>query len=112
MAKRVEVTLVDDTDGTVADETVRFGLDGAAYEIDLSSANADKLRNSLATWIGFAQKVSGSRRSAGARSSGAKSGRSQDSAAIREWARDNGFTVSERGRISEQVRSAYAKANK
>ena len=54
MAKRVHVMLVDDTDGSNADETVSFALDGVSYEIDLSSHNADKLRNGFAPWIGFA----------------------------------------------------------
>ena len=59
MAQRVRVVLVDDLDGGAADETVTFGLDGVSYEIDLNASNAGALRESLATWVGHARKVSG-----------------------------------------------------
>ncbi len=107
MAKRVSVTLVDDTDGTDADETVSFALDGVSYEIDLSSSNADQLRNGLATWIGFATR-SGGRKATKAVPS--KSGGRRDVSAVREWARANGYAVSERGRIAADVQAAYDKA--
>ncbi len=58
MAKKVTVTLVDDVDGEApADETVEFGVDGVTYEIDLSSKNAEKLRNQLSTWVEHARRV-------------------------------------------------------
>lgn len=66
MAKKVTVTLVDDVDGEApADETVEFGVDGVTYEIDLSSKNAEKLRNQLSTWVEHARRVSGRRRGRG-----------------------------------------------
>lgn len=108
MAKRVQVMLVDDTDGSNADETVSFALDGVSYEIDLSSSNADKLRNGFAPWIGFATR-SGGRKSTGR---SARSGGRKDVTAVREWARKNGHKVSERGRISSEVQAAYDKANR
>lgn len=107
MAKRVQVTLVDDTDGSDADETVTFALDGVSYEIDLSSSNATKLRNSFASWIGFAQR-SGGRKSA---SRATRPSARRDLSAVRTWARKNGHTVSDRGRISAEVQAAYDKAN-
>lgn len=58
MAKRVEIELVDDLDGTPAAETVMFGLDGAGFEIDLSENNAAALRASLATFVENARRVS------------------------------------------------------
>ena len=61
MAKKVQIILEDDIDGSEAAETVSFALDGTSYEIDLSDANAAKLRDSLALFIGHAQKVSGRR---------------------------------------------------
>ena len=61
MAKRVQVVLEDDVDGSLADETVSFGLDGVSYEIDLSAANASALRDQLAKWIGAAQRTGGRR---------------------------------------------------
>jgi hypothetical protein len=110
MAKKVQVLLVDDVDkSSPADETVSFSLDGVSYEIDLTSDNATKLRDDLAVWIGHAERTGGRRSTskAGARSSS----RRQDSSAVREWARDNGYKVSERGRISGEVQAAYDKAH-
>ena len=108
MAQRVQVLLVDDIDNTDADETVTFALDGVTYEIDLNKANADKLRNDFATWIGHARR-SGGRRSATSRGT---SSRRKDVSAIREWARKNGHEVSERGRIPAAVQEAYDKAHR
>lgn len=116
MAKRVQVILEDDLDGSQAAETVSFGLDGVSYEIDLSEANATRLREELAPWVGHATRVGGRRStaSAGGASSGArrKSSGGRDLAAIREWARSNGHTVSDRGRISGEVLEAYDRASR
>lgn len=117
MAKKVTVTLIDDVDGEApADETVEFGIDGASYEIDLSAANAAKLRAQLDDWVGSARKISGRRRAKPASiASGTKARVSVDreqSAAIREWARRNGHKVSARGRISAEITDAYNKAKK
>ena len=57
MAQTVKIILEDDLDGGPADETVRFGLDGAQYEIDLSSANADKLRAAIRPYVGKARRA-------------------------------------------------------
>lgn len=110
MAQRVSVVLVDDVDGTPAAETVSFGLDGVTYEIDLSDENAGKLRDSLASWIGSARR-SGGRRTAAKGASAKRSAGGPSASVIREWATANGFTVSERGRISAEVREAYDAAN-
>ncbi len=111
MAQKVQVLLVDDIDGGNADETVTFSLDGVSYEIDLTSAHATELRESLATWVGHARKVGG--RSAAGRSTRARrtSGGGADAGAIRDWAKANGHPVSERGRISAEVRAAYEAAH-
>jgi hypothetical protein len=108
MAQRVNIVLEDDIDGSEADETVSFALDGATYEIDLSSANAAQLRDSLATYIGHARRAGG-RRAAGRPASRATGKR--DLADVRQWARQNGHTVSERGRISAEIQAAYDKAH-
>lgn len=111
MAKKVQVLLVDDVDKeSPADETVTFSLDGVSYEIDLTSANAAKLRDSLAVWIGHAERTGG-RRSSGRSSGSSGKGTRRDVSAIREWARSNGYDISERGRISTEVQEAYEKAN-
>lgn len=115
MAQKVQVILVDDFDGGEADETVTFALDGVSYEIDLSSANAEEMREALAAYIGNARRVGGrssssrTRRSAAPARGGARS--ENNTAEIREWARQNGHAVSERGRISAAVLEAYEAAH-
>ena len=108
MAQRVQIILEDDYDGGEADETVSFALDGAEYEIDLSSANAEKLRNELAGWIGHARKTGGRRRRA---TNASKPTDKSSTSEIRAWALANGHDVSSRGRVSADVREAYERAN-
>lgn len=112
MVQRTVLVLEDDVDGGDAAETVQFALDGASYEIDLNDENAAKLRDSLAVWIGHARRAGSSRRR-GRPATGAASGRRSRSegADMRAWARDNGYQVSSRGRVSEEIRSAYAAAH-
>ncbi|WP_371653827.1 MULTISPECIES: Lsr2 family protein [unclassified Streptomyces] len=104
MAQRVVVTLSDDLDGGDAAETVTFGLDGKAYEIDLNPANAKKLRKALAPFVEAGRKQS-------------KSGRAfrhtavaPDPAAVRAWARSNQMEVPARGRIPKKVYEAFGAA--
>ncbi len=114
MAQRVNVELIDDLDESPAAETVTFALDGATYEIDLSEANAAQLRDALAPYLGHARRVGG-RRTGVTRTSGSSAARPSASggnaAEIRAWARENGYDVSERGRVSAEVREAYAAAH-
>lgn len=111
--KKQITQLVDDIDGTVLEDgagsTIRFSLEGRTYEIDLSDANAAKLRDALAPFIAAGRSVAGASRSSG----GARRGRSSsgDLAAIRSWAQSNGFSVGDRGRISAEVREAYERAH-
>ncbi len=105
MAQRVQIILEDDYDGGTADETVSFAMDGAEYEIDLSSANATGLRDALAPWLAHARKTGGRRKRAG------KSASSSSTSDIRAWAQANGHDVSSRGRVSAEVRDAYEKAH-
>ncbi|MGH8823145.1 MAG: histone-like nucleoid-structuring protein Lsr2 [Jiangellaceae bacterium] len=107
MAQRVQVILVDDIDGGNAEETVSFTLDGVAYELDLSKKNAAKLRDTLAPYIGSARRVS--RRGRGRGRSGA--GRSTDTASVRQWARDQGLKVSDRGRVPADILAKYEAAH-
>jgi hypothetical protein len=106
VAQRVQIVLEDDLDGGKADETVTFGLDGSTYEIDLSSANAKKLREALAPFVGGGRKVS----SRGRRGVGRGRRAASSAADIRAWARENGYEVSERGRVPAEVRAAYEAA--
>ena len=109
MAQRVEVVLIDDVDGGHADETVSFALDGVSYEIDLSDKNAKKMRDALASWTGHARRSGGAR--GRRRSSGATAQKRTDLGSVREWARANGYQVSDRGRISAEIQAAYDKAH-
>jgi Lsr2 len=102
MAQKVTVELQDDLDGGPADETVRFGLDSAEYEIDLSSQNAAAFRTKLAPFIDHARKAGRGQHRRPGRAAGR--GRSGD---IRAWAKDQGIAVSARGRIPASVAEQY-----
>jgi len=111
MAQKTIVQLIDDLDQGEADETVSFALDGANYEIDLSAANAQKMRDALALYVANARRANrGAGRPAGSgrRSNGrgARSDREQLQA-IREWGRKNGWKVNARGRIPADLLEAY-----
>ena len=113
MARKVEVHLIDDLDGSRGEETVKFSIDGVNYEIDLSKKNAAKLRGGLEPYVKAATKIG--RTQAGPRAAGrgrgsARSDREQNQA-IREWARKRGMKVSDRGRIPAEVLEAYHKEN-
>ncbi|WP_280331229.1 histone-like nucleoid-structuring protein Lsr2 [Nocardia wallacei] len=112
MAKKVIVELVDDFDGkSKAEETVRFGVDGVEYEIDLSVRNAGKLREVFEQWTGPARKVGRVSKGKSGRVVGRSTTDREQTAAIRDWARRNGYNVSSRGRIQADVVAAYSKAS-
>ncbi|MFB6830505.1 histone-like nucleoid-structuring protein Lsr2 [Streptomyces hydrogenans] len=111
MAQRTIVELIDDVEGGKADETVLFSLDGKTYEIDLSDKNAGKLRKALAPYIEAGRKQSAK---TGSRTAARPTRTTQvgpDSATLRVWGRANGFPVNERGRVSQEIKDAYAKAH-
>ncbi|UQN31777.1 histone-like nucleoid-structuring protein Lsr2 [Brachybacterium kimchii] len=105
MAKKTQVLLVDDIDGSEATTTVGFGLDGIEYEIDLSDEHAGEFRDALNEWTGKARRVGGRARRGTSPSAGG------DTKKIRQWALENGIQVSDRGRVSVEVREAYAAAH-
>ncbi len=109
MAQKVSIILVDDIDGGDATETVQFGLDGTAYEIDLSDANATALRDALSGYVGHARKVTSGRR--GRRSTAGAAAGGASAKDVRAWARENNHSVPERGRIPADVREAYDAAH-
>lgn len=108
MAQKVNIVLVDDIDGSDATQTVSFALDGASYEIDLSDENAAALRAALAGYVGVARK-SGTASKRARRSGSGSAGSS--SKLVRDWARSEGYQVSDRGRVSAEVRKAYDAAH-
>lgn len=110
MAQKVQVILTDDIDGGEADETVQFTLDGISYEIDLSEANAEALREHLAPYVEAARRTGGR----SSRRSGQKSRATTervDMSNLRAWAREHGYQISDRGRVSSEVRAAYEAAH-
>jgi hypothetical protein len=114
MAQKVIVETVDDLDGSVITDgsggTVAFSFQGKSYEIDLSSDNRDRLAAALDPYISKARPTGQGRRVAAPQrsSSGGGSNRLQE---IREWARGNGYKVSDRGRISKEIQDAFEQAH-
>lgn len=104
MSRSIQVLLVDDIDGTEADEKVQFALDGVAYEIDLSEANARALRDTLAPWIAAGRRAGSIRHSVPRPRSGSGTGSGRE---IRDWAREHGMPVGTRGRLSREVTERY-----
>lgn len=109
MAQKVTIVLIDDIDGGEATQTISFSVDNTNYEIDVNDDNAAKLRDALAPFVGHARKVTGGPRRGARRSAAQASGPSAKE--IRTWARANGYEVSERGRVPEEVRQAYDAAH-
>jgi hypothetical protein len=106
MAQKITVVLEDDLDGGPAAETVWFAIDGAAYEIDLSTKHAKALRRKLEPFISHARKAGrGPRRRSGRSAAGRES--SED---IRAWAKIHGIAVSDPGRIPASVAEQYQAA--
>ena len=103
MATRISVALEDDLDGGPADETVRFGLGNAEYEIDLNKKNARAFRRQLAPFIEHARRAGRGQRRRPVRTASSR----QRSGDIRAWAKDNGIPVSDRGRIPASVVAQY-----
>jgi Lsr2 len=126
MAKRtvVQEVLEDDLDGSPADRTVHFTWDGNNYEIELSKKNAAAFEKLMKPYVDVARKARGgsSRQRAASQRSTAQRGSSQrgqssrrgnrrDLSAIREWATQNGYEISARGRIASSVVEAYEAAH-
>lgn len=107
MAQKIVTTLVDDVDGGEAHHTIPFSLDGVTYEIDLSDKNADKLRETFRPYLLNGRRMGGRVKGGqnGGRGSSVKPG--VDLSEVRAWAKQNGYQVSERGRVAAEVLDAY-----
>jgi Lsr2 len=107
MAQQIQTLFIDDIDGGPAEGTVRFGLDGTDYEIDLSTAHSEELHKVLAAYVTHARKAAGSARRGprGRRGDGAP-----DTRKVREWARGHGIDIKERGRVPAEVIEKYKAA--
>ena len=117
MARQVITTLIDDLDGKKADRSVEFSLDGTNYTIDLSEANAGKLRKALDPYITAGTRVGrasarGAVRHARVGAVSRPAGSRDENKLIRDWAVQNGHQISERGRIPQSVSDAYRAAHR
>lgn len=106
MAQKTQVFFIDDIDGSDAEGTVLFGLDGAQYEIDLSANHAKELRTALAPYVEVGRRVTGPARQAG-QSRRKVSGNSVNTSEVRAWARERGIAIKERGRVPAEVIAQY-----
>jgi len=104
MATRIVTEVSDDIDGSEANQTIRFALDGVEYEIDLSDRNAIRFRESIAEFVGLARKVGGGR--GGKLATSARGDKSQIGR-MREWLSEHGYEVSDRGRIPAWLQQVY-----
>lgn len=110
MAQKVVTQLVDDIDGSEATTTLTFSFNGKSYQIDLNDENSEKFQKALEPYLAVATRTGGPpARSRRARRTAASGGPSPDD--VRVWAREQGHTVSERGRIAQSVRDAYDAAH-
>ena len=102
MAQKVQTLLIDDLNGSEAEGTVRFALDGAEYEIDLNAEHTQALRDALARYVGAARRAGGGTRrpAQGGRRARADGTRSTE---VREWAKAQGIEVKDRGRVPAEL---------
>ena len=111
MAQKVQILLIDDLDGSEADGTVRFGLDGTEYEIELNARHAQDLRDALARYVTAARRAGGGTRQP-ARSGRRPPATEPDTTEVREWARAQGIDVKDRGRIPAELIAKFKAANR
>jgi hypothetical protein len=100
MAQRTQVVFTDDVDGSEAAGTTTFGLQGVAYEVDLSKKNADKLAKALEPYIAAARKASTGTARRSARSSRPSGPAPAD---VRAWAKSEGIEVKDKGRVPAEL---------
>jgi Lsr2 len=109
MAQKIQTFFIDDLDGSEAEGTVLFGLDGTQYEIDLSTGHAKELWTALARYIEAGRRVTGTTRRA------SQSGRKApangiSNTEVRAWAKTHGLEIKERGRVSADILAQYRAA--
>ena len=115
MVQRVITEFIDDIDGSPAERTFTFAVDGINYEIDLSADNIAEFASAIGGFIESARRVKGSKNSdtRRARSTRAEGGRRsrEQTQAVREWARQHGHNISNRGRIPASIQQAFDQAH-
>ena len=98
VAQKIQTLFIDDLDGSAAEGTLRFGLDGTEYEIDLNEKHAEALREALARYVSAARRVSGAARRP-ARTGRRAPATGPNTTEVREWAKAQGIEVKDRGRV-------------
>ena len=113
MAQKITTLFIDEIDGGAAEGTVRFALDGTEYEIDLNAKHSEELRSALGRYVSHARKVGGASRRTGraAGRAGRGSGSSLNTTEIRNWARENGYDIKDRGRVPADLVAKYQAAS-
>lgn len=119
MAQKVIVVKTCDLDHEGEDvegvETITFGFDGRSYEMDLCAEHSDEVQDEIQGWIAVSRAAAGQQRQRRTFTGSGTGGRTtpkEELAAMRDWARSNGFTVSDRGRVSAEIREAFVAAQK
>jgi Lsr2 len=112
VAQKIQTLFIDDIDGGAAEGTVRFALDGTDYEIDLNAKHSEELRSAIGKYVTHARKVGGSARRAGrtAGRAGRGAGSSLNTTEIRNWAREQGYDIKDRGRVPADLVAKYQAA--
>ncbi len=104
MAQKIQTLFIDDIDGSAAEGTVRFGLDGTEYEIDLNAGHAQALRDALGRYVGAGRRVSGGAARWPARGTSRRASASGlNTTEVREWAKAQGIEVKDRGRVPAEL---------
>jgi len=109
VAQKIQTLFIDDLDGSAAEGTVRFGLDGTEYEIDLNAEHARELRDALARYIGVARRVAAAARRPG-RGARRGPGSGLNTTEVREWAKAQGIEVKDRGRVPAELVARFKAA--
>lgn len=107
----IKTIRMDDIDGTPDAESYSFALNGEQYEIDLSKDNFEKLQDALAPYVKVAAKATSRVPRERSASPNRSSSNKEELQAMRLWAKDNGYEVSDRGRVSQTIQDAYAAAH-
>ncbi|TPV47489.1 Lsr2 family protein [Pseudarthrobacter phenanthrenivorans] len=108
MATKLITVLVDDLDGSEAEETVSFQVDGVTYDIDLNATHAGELRSILRPYIQAGRKQ---RTATASRRRAAPTDSRPTSAQVRAWAQEQGIAVNNRGRVGAEILAQYEAAH-
>lgn len=104
MARETIINLIDDIDGTKADVTIKYAFDGNNYEVDLTDDHAEDFREHMQEWLDRSRRI-------GQANNSARAGVNSETGKIREWAREQGIDVPQRGRLSDEIRKAWENRN-